>query len=333
MKNIYIKKGIFWNIIILLFFCYFNAYADEIKLLDGSHYKGIIKNASRINISFVTNDSLRLKIPRDSISYVVFSSSDQVMLHSMEIIQCKILEETATDLLVLTKKGLQRIPLKEVSIKLYNSSGRLKVTELPETGSDFRGSGYQQPMPYKKGTFIGICITSLNAQSKNWQKQFFYDKSGYKVFGGGVVGHNFGKAWIPVMGYETSIGNQENDTNYQSHFKLNFIFLGLECAFPLTYHSKVQFMPAIHTGVFQIRGNAYTYSYREYALNENKFAIKPQIGLFAFLTKHTSAYIGIGYLFVPILNLEGPSIGNRGLSLNFGGMTFFARISYHLETR
>jgi hypothetical protein len=94
---------------------------------------------------------------------------------------------------------------------------------------------------------------------------------------------------------------------------------------------NIRINPALYAGFCFIQGDAYTYSYRKYKLDEKKFALRPQLSIAIFSTKYLSLNFGTSYIFIPELKFDCPAVCKQDLSLNFNGISFFTTISFRLS--
>jgi len=320
-------------IFLVLLFSITNVFSDVLKRTDSSRLVGTILSSSADSIKFLLEDSSIVTLPKNSMSTITFSTSDELLIYPHNFIRCKIIQEIPPYIIYVNSKGLYRVHQSQVISIAFNSSGKLKVKQLPETGAVFKSSVFiRKVTPLHDVLFIGFLANVFYDQAKDWKKEFYYNKSDFLLFGGGVLGYKFKNNLTPLVGFEMSFRDLESKFAYESRFHMNHLFVGLEypCSFGLD--TKLKLVPTLHAGACSIKGTAFTYSFREYQLNEVKPSIRMHLGVAVPVTQFITWNLGAAYLFIPEVKLALPAdFPMKSLSLNFSGISFLSRIDFYLH--
>jgi len=314
----------------ILYLFHLNLYADEIKLLDGSKLKCVIKSASDKYITYMTEDSSLTEILKDSVFSILFSASDEVTLNTFQVITCKILEDDSSHTRVVNDKGLFYLLPKDILFKKYNSSGKLQLRMLPATGLAFKSSSIKLRRLLRRNVFVGLSLISQRTDVDAWRNEIFYNKSEFMPSIGAVLGYHFRNRINPIIGYEMWLQTKDESAEFQSRLNIKYLFLGIEYGIPLQAISNLQLHTSIYTGIADIRGDIFVYSYRKYEVKEQQFAFRPQIGILYVVTDYISLNLALSYMIIPSLKLECPVACKNDISLQMDGLLFYSRVCFYL---
>lgn len=304
------------------------AYADEIRLKNGTKRKGLIISASKDHV-MIKKGSTISEVAKDQIELLIFSLSDEIVFNSLKRMKCKIINEVDNHLVTVTENGIQYLIPANILSKSYNSSGKIKLKTLPETGSAFKYDTGTEKRDFANQFFFGLAFRSLRTQADTWRETIIYNKTRYKAFAGALIGYNAGIPVLPSIGIETAIESKNDDgAEVMSFFDLTFLYLNFEFPVYQNLFSPIILNPGIHIGLHCTKGDAYTYSFRRLEIDEKTIAVRPRIAVSYLLTGHILISAGISYLYSPEMKLNYPGISDQKISLDFSGVSFSVSVYY-----
>ena len=322
------KKNRVFVLCTLLFLIPIYALSDIITLTDGSKVNGRILSSTERYVRIRREDSRSAQILHSEIKSIFFTWADMVYLSSGEKLKCKIVNRSEPDLLVVSTKGLQRIPLTNIKMYFYHSAEDLEVTELPITGPDFKN---EKPFPTKglsNTIYFGLNGGAHWPPIKKWKKEFM--SPAWLFTGGAKVGYYLTKSLSIGGGFEFDTYRQTHYENIDTRYSTYYFYGSVEYAQRIEKNPASYVFIGTDVGLFKTRGTLYLYSYRDIEFNVNNIAFMPRIGARTFGNQHISFSIEMAYLFAKSGSIDIPLVVEDTLVIDFSGFKLFFGIFYYL---
>ena len=179
-------------------------WADEVFLQNGTKYAGKIISADQNYIYLQLTDTTTAKIPHALAKSVFFNYSDLVYLLSGEVIECKIVNEIITDLLIITTQGPVTIKVVNIKKYFYNTADSLLIPFLPPTGKVFNNQEILEPPKeiFRKHLLLGFNTGISFTPAAEWEGSFYKGKDPLGFTTGVIVEYPLQSYLITHLGYE-----------------------------------------------------------------------------------------------------------------------------------
>lgn len=330
--------------ILIIISMHSSLFADQVVLQNGIRSEGKIICADQDNIYLQVADADTIEIPQQDVKSVFFNFSDLVSLFSGKIIECKIIDQTPTELIIMTEQGAQAIKLIYLKTYFFNASDSLEIPFLLPTGDIFNNTEIKRQESRVTGKYIllGINAGVALAPSAPWYDS--YEEGAEPV--GFIRGLNLEYAFRPHLiihlGYDFIDYNNINNYHLPNYIKRHFILAGLAFKYSIPFPRDSYYSAGLGIGFNSLAGRSFYPSYGNYpdsnyqsiSLNDlgTKLAIKTFLQAEIAVTIRVVVRLQFSYSFAipfelgPGLDYEYP----EKISIDFSGLAFTLHLLYQI---
>lgn len=321
------KQKFVISFFIAFIFLNISAFADEIKITDGTKIKGRILSATVSHVIIESEERGTIKISHPEIKSIVFSWADKIYLASGETVICKIVNRDPFNLLVVTEDGLLSIPLLNLRMYFYHSSQDLSITKLPITGDDFKNDKAFPPKPLKNRFFLGLNSGWHLPPYNKWKREFM---GGAWMASGGIrAGYHPTESLTIGMGLRFDFYRYAHYEDYISQYLTLYANSGVEYSFKLKALPPSYAFIGLDFGLLSLLGKCHLYSFREIELNELSIAVVPKIGVRSFLNNNVALGVEIAYFIANTGSIDLPIECSDELNISFNGISALFNVLYY----
>jgi hypothetical protein len=320
--------------ILLVIMIQLDLFADQVKLLDETCLEGKIISADQNYIYLQLTDTTTAKIPHALVHSVFFNYSDLLYLQSGEVIECKIIDRTLTELKIVTGQGVQPIKLIDIKRYFYNTADSLLVPLLPPTGNIYNNQKIFEQQKTISGKYLlaGINSGFTGIPAEKWNDSFI-TTSNLLGFSAGIrADYTLRSDLLGSAGLEyTWIKNTSDEL--RSTVRRYFFYLGLAYMKNFSLIRSISVLAGIELGINHFQGNIYSFSYRNITIDKSgiKLGLRPYLGAQTNLTSRLVSRIQIGYLLGQPLDIQpGPEYLKK-IDIGYAGPFLLFHLFYEFS--
>jgi len=328
-------------ILILLFPVF--VFADQVMLQDGTKYEGKITSADQDYIYLQLADLTSTKIPRSFVKTVFFTYSDLLYLNTGEIIECKIVNQTITELIIVTGQGPSVLKIIDVKNYFFNAGDSLQIPVLLPTGTIFDNKEIFRKYKEISGKYIllGINAGITYVPATKWETSSMKGLLSFGFIKGLSLEYPLSTHLIAHLSYDCN--EYSNNYNYYlpSLIKSPLILLGLVSKHPFSSPRNSYYSAGLGIGFNSLVGKSDPWiinfpdtvqlhiSLKELGM---KMAIKAHLETEVFITVRVVLRLQLSYLFAMPFDLE-PGLDydfHKKISLDFSGPALTLHLLYQI---
>jgi hypothetical protein len=317
--------------------------ADQVIFQDETRSDGKICSADQDYIYLQTDDTTIIKIPQQNVRSVFFSYSDLVYLQSGKVIECKIVDRSITELIVVTDQGLLPVKLVELKNYFFNAADSLTVPYLLYPGDIFDNNEIYIKDKRILGKYILLGINGgfTFAPSAEWKDSFYEGKEPMGFIQGLELEYSLQSHLIVYLGYDyIEYSNITNDL-LPSLIKRHFIIVGLTFKHPFSSPRHSYYSAGLGIGFNSLLGRSHPYprgdddsTYKSVSLEDlgTKMAIKTYVEAEAFIALRVILRLQFSYLLAMPFDL-GPGLDYnypKKMMLDFSGPALTFHLLYQI---